>query len=238
MLGLRSFVFNILFYINLVVWSIAMLPTLLLPRWCFMACARAWAYSCLWLLRHICGTGVEFRGLDNLPSGGCLVASKHQSMWETITFFCIFRDPAFVAKRELQWLPVYGWYTIKARSIAVNRKGGAAALLAMNRRAREEAVAGRTIVIFPEGTRTEPGAPPAYKYGIAHMYQQMGMPCVPVALNSGVFWPRRRFLRYPGTIVVEVLEPIAPGMKRDAFYALLQERIETASTRLLPGTGP
>jgi 1-acyl-sn-glycerol-3-phosphate acyltransferase len=154
-------------------------------------------------------------------------------MWETFALFCVFDDPAFVLKRELQWMPMFGWYTIKARSIPVNRKGGASALLAMNARAAEEAAAGRQIVIFPEGTRTAPGAPPSYKYGIAHMYEQMGMSCVPVGLNSGLFWPRRKFLRYPGTIVVEICEPIAPGLERDAFFALMKERIEASSDALL-----
>lgn len=233
MIQLRSLVFNILFYVNIIAWMIVVLPSFLLPRMVFMRAARAWAWSSLWLLRVICGTRFELRGAERLPQGGFLVACKHQSMWETFALFCVFDDPAFVLKRELQWVPMFGWYTIKARSIPVNRKGGASALLAMNARAAEEAAAGRQIVIFPEGTRTAPGAPPSYKYGIAHMYEQMGMSCVPVGLNSGLFWPRRKFLRYPGTIVVEICEPIAPGLERDAFFALMKERIEASSDALL-----
>ncbi|MCO4055604.1 MAG: 1-acyl-sn-glycerol-3-phosphate acyltransferase [Bosea sp.] len=233
MIRLRSLVFNILFYVNIIAWMIVLLPTFLLPRMAFMRAARAWARSSLWLLRVICGTRFELRGAERMPQGGFLVACKHQSMWETFALFCVFDDPAFVTKRELQWVPMFGWYTIKARSIPVNRKGGASALLAMNARAAEEAAAGRQIVIFPEGTRTAAGAPPSYKYGIAHMYEQMGISCLPVGINSGLFWPRRKFLRYPGTIVVEICEPIAPGLKRDAFFALMKERIETSSNALL-----
>jgi 1-acyl-sn-glycerol-3-phosphate acyltransferase len=233
MIQLRSLVFNILFYVNIIAWMIVVLPSFLLPRMVFMRAARAWAWSSLWLLRVICGTRFELRGAERLPQGGFLVACKHQSMWETFALFCVFDDPAFVLKRELQWMPMFGWYTIKANSIPVNRKGGASALLAMNARAAEEAAAGRQIVIFPEGTRTAAGAPPSYKYGIAHMYDQMGMSCVPVGLNSGLFWPRRKFLRYPGTIIVEICEPIPPGLERDAFFALMKDRIEASSDALL-----
>jgi 1-acyl-sn-glycerol-3-phosphate acyltransferase len=233
MLFLRSLLFNVLYYINLGLWMLAALPTLVMPRGAFMWMGRTWAGSALWLLKVICGAHVEFRGLDRLPPGGFLVAAKHQSMWETFSLLTIFRDPAFVAKRELQWIPFFGWYVWKARSIAVNRSGGSVALAEMNRRAGEEARAGRQIVIFPEGTRRAAGAPPAYKYGIAHMYEQMRMPCVPLALNSGVFWPRRQFLRFPGTIVVECLEPIPPGLPRDEFFALMQQQVEAATARLV-----
>jgi 1-acyl-sn-glycerol-3-phosphate acyltransferase len=237
MVQIRSLIFNILFYINMIIWMIMLLPTLLMPRIVFCRLVLYWIKLSFWLLKVICGTSYEIRGLERLPKGGFLVASKHQSMWETMALFIVFDDPAFVAKRELQWVPLYGWYTVKHRSIPINRRGGSAALSAMNARARVEAASGRQIVIFPEGTRTAPGAPPAYKYGIAHMYDQMKATCVPVGLNSGVFWPRRKFLRFPGTIVVEICEPIAPGLEKDAFMALLKERIEASSDRLLAEAG-
>jgi 1-acyl-sn-glycerol-3-phosphate acyltransferase len=233
MLQLRSFVFNVVYYVNIILWMLVLVPSFLMPRMVFIRAARLWAHMNLWLLRVICGTRVEFRGTERLPPGGFLVACKHQSMWETFALFCILDDPAFVLKRELLYVPFFGWYALKARSIPVRRGGGASALRDMNALAREEARHGRQIVIFPEGTRTAAGAPPAYKYGIAHMYEQMGIECVPMALNSGVFWPRRKFLRYPGTIVVEVLEPIPAGLDRDQFFTTLQERIETASDALL-----
>lgn len=233
MLQFRSLLFNLAFYTNMIVWMVVLLPTMLMPRMVFIRSARAWAWSSIWLLRVICGTRFELRGADKIPAGGFLVASKHQSMWETFALFCVFDDPAFVLKQDLQWVPGFGWYTWKARSIPIDRKGGAATLTKMNARAREEAAVGRQIVIFPEGTRTSAGAAASYKYGIAHMYDQMKTVCVPVALNSGAFWPRRKFLRHPGTIVVEILDPIPPGMERDAFFALMKDRIETASDRLL-----
>jgi 1-acyl-sn-glycerol-3-phosphate acyltransferase len=233
MLLFRSALFNALYYLNLIVWMIAVLPTLAMPRRVFMAVARLWARQSLWMLKVVCGTRFELRGAHNIPPGGFLVAAKHQSLWETFALLTVFDDPAFVLKRELRWIPFFGWYTWVARSIPVNRGGGSKALADMNRRAGEEARGGRQIIIFPEGTRRAPGAPAAYKYGIAHMYEQMGLACVPVALNSGVFWPRRKMIRRPGTIVVEVLPAIPPGLSRDAFFARMQEDIEAASDRLL-----
>lgn len=233
MLQIRSLIFNVLFYLNMIVWTILLLPTLLLPRIVFCRLVIYWIKLSFWMLKVICGTTYEIRGREKAPKGGFLVASKHQSMWETLGLFLVFDDPAFVLKRELQWLPLYGWYTLKHRSIPINRRGGSATLAIMNERAREEAASGRQIVIFPEGTRTAPGAPPAYKYGIAHMYDQMKVTCVPVGLNSGMFWPRRKFLRYPGTIVVEICEPIAPGLDRETFLEVLKERIERSSDQLL-----
>ena len=233
MVGVRSFVFNVVFYVNMIVWTILLLPTLALPRIVFCRLVIYWIKLSFWFLKVICGTDYEFRGLEKLPKGGFLVACKHQSMWETLALFLVFEDPAFILKRQLQWIPFYGWYTLKHRSIAINRKGGAVTLTAMNEQASKAAAAGRQIVIFPEGTRTAPGAPPAYKYGIAHMYDQMNVTCVPVGLNAGVFWPRRKFLRYPGKIVVEIAEPIAPGLGRDAFMDVMKSRIEESSNRLL-----
>lgn len=232
MLVLRSLAFNVLYYVNIVVWMIAILPVLLMPRHVFMRVARVWARFSLWLLRVVAGTRMEVRGRERIPPGGLLVAAKHQSLWETFALLTLFDDPAFILKRELMWIPFFGWYAWKARSVPVDRRAGSQALTRMNQRALEEARRGRQILIFPEGTRRAPGAPPAYKYGVAHLYANLGVACLPVALNSGLFWPRRRFLRRPGTIVVEILEPIAPGLTREAFFPLLQARIEEASSRL------
>lgn len=233
MLFLRSAVFNAAFYLNLIVWMLIALPVLLLPRQAFFAVVRIWTGITLWLLRTICGIGMEIRGREHLPSGGYLVACKHQSIWETFSLFVLLRDPTFIIKRELQWIPLYGWMTIKAGCVPINRKGGSQALIAMNRRALAEAATGRQIVIFPEGTRRPAGAPPAYKYGIAHIYEQTGLRCLPIGLNSGVFWPRRSFLRHPGTIVVEILPVIEAGLPRDDFFQRMQAAIETSSARLL-----
>ncbi|MFC4170914.1 lysophospholipid acyltransferase family protein [Microvirga sp. GCM10011540] len=233
MLVLRSLLFNTAFYLNLVLWLILLLPFLLLPRRTFMSAAKLWAHTSLWLLRVIAGTRIEVRGREKIPAGGILIASKHQSLWETFALLPLFEDPAFILKRELMWIPFFGWYTWKGGSVPVNRKAGSQALIQMTARAREEARHGRQILIFPEGTRRPAGAPPAYKFGVAHLYQNLGVPCLPVALNSGLYWPRRRFIRRPGTIRVEILDPLPPGMPRDAFFKEMQDRIESASDRLL-----
>lgn len=232
MLVLRSLLFNAAFYANLLAWLVIALPTLAMPRLAIVRVAQAWAGSSLWLLRLIAGTRAEFRNLEWVPKGGLLVAAKHQSMWETFALLTAFDDPTFILKRELTWIPFFGWYLWKAGMVPVDRRAGSQALTAMNQRARAEIERGRQVLIFPEGTRRAPGAQPAYKYGIAHLYDSLGVRCLPVALNSGLYWPRRRFLRRPGTIVVEFLEPIEPGLGREAFFAEMQSRIETASNRL------
>jgi 1-acyl-sn-glycerol-3-phosphate acyltransferase len=233
MLIARSLLFNVAFYANLILWLIMLIPALLLPRRGFLRMAQLWARSSLWLLRVLAGTKVEFRGLEKIPAGGALVAAKHQSLWETFALVTIFDDPTFILKRELMWIPFFGWYLKKVRCVPVNRKAGSQALVQMTAMAKDEARHGRQIIIFPEGTRRPPGAPPAYKYGVAHLYQNLGFPCIPVALNSGLYWPRRQFIRRPGTIRVEIMDPIAPGLPREEFFRLMQERIEESSDRLL-----
>jgi 1-acyl-sn-glycerol-3-phosphate acyltransferase len=234
----RSIVFNILFYLNLFVHLIAALPTLVLPRRAIVKVTRFWARTNIWLLRAICRIDVEFRGLEKIPPGALLIASKHQSLWETFALMIVFDDPAYILKRELLWLPFFGWYAWKAGMIPVDRGKGSQALAAMTVCARDEMARGRQILIFPEGTRRAPGAEPSYKFGVVNLYAETGAACLPLALNSGVFWPRRSFRRYPGTIVVEVLDPISPGLDKKAFADRLQQSIETATARLIAEARP
>jgi 1-acyl-sn-glycerol-3-phosphate acyltransferase len=229
----RSVLFNILFYANFTAHQIVALPTLALPYSALLAFLRSNARSSLWLLRVVCGTNVEWRGLENIPAGACIIACKHQSMWETFALYAILGDPTFVLKRELMWIPLFGWLARKARMIAVNRSAGMRALTRMRKRALEELERGRQIVIFPEGTRRAPGAEPSYKPGVVHLYATAGVACVPLALNSGLFWPRRSWRRLPGTILVEALEPIAPGLDNRAFLARLENVLEEATARLV-----
>lgn len=238
MLALRSAVFNFLFYLHLALHIVVAIPTFLLPRRAFMTLVKSWGPTTNWLLRVVAGTKVELRGLEKIPPGALLVASKHQSLWETAMLVSLFDDPAYIFKRELQWIPVFGWYAIKSRMIPIDRGARGGVMAGMIARAREELARGRQIIIFPEGTRTAPGAPPAYKQGIAQLYAECGVPCLPVALNSGVFWPRRKFLRYPGTIVLEVLDPIPPGLPRADFAARLEREIEGVANRLLRAGDP
>ena len=230
---LRSTLFNIAFYVVLAVYLIAAIPTFLLPHSAIIAVAKSWGRTSLRLLRWICNINVEFRGLEKIPPGSLLVAAKHQSAWDTLALLTVFDDPAFSLKRERQWLPFFGWYTIKARMIPVNRGKGGQAMADMIARARAEFVRGRQLLIFPEGTRRPVDAAPRYKFGAANLYAECGVPCLPVALNSGLFWPRRTFLRYPGTLVVEFLDPLPPGLSRREFIERVSTVIETATNRLV-----
>jgi len=234
---LRAFLFNVLFYVTTVLFLGLGSPLLLGPRsWAMWALALH-ARTELWLLKTIVGTGLEVRGKEKLPKGACLVASKHQSAWETFALIPLFRDPAYLMKRELFWIPFHGWFSYKFKMIPVDRDKGPAALRRMLAEAKTRAAAGREIIIFPEGTRRAPGALPDYKTGVFLLYEALGIPCVPVALNSGLFWPRRSLKRYPGTIIVEFLDPIPPGLSKREFLPRLQATIETASNRLIAEAG-
>jgi 1-acyl-sn-glycerol-3-phosphate acyltransferase len=229
----RSILYNLAFYLNLGVLLLGALLTLLMPRRAVLRMATLWGRISVWLLRVICGTKVEYRGLEKLPKGPLIIAAKHQSTWETFALLWLFEDFTFIVKRELMWIPIFGWLMVKGGMVPVDRGGGSRALAAMTANAKEKIQGGRQLIIFPEGTRRPAGAEPRYKFGVAHLYAELGVPCVPVALNSGLFWPRRRFLRYPGTIVVEFLDPIPPGLDKNTFAARLQNDIETATTRLI-----
>jgi 1-acyl-sn-glycerol-3-phosphate acyltransferase len=234
---LRAFLFNVLFYVTTVLFLGLGSPLLFGPRsWAMWALALH-ARTELWLLKTIVGTGLEVRGKEKLPKGACLVASKHQSAWETFALIPLFRDPAYLMKRELFWIPFHGWFSYKFKMIPVDRDKGPAALRRMLAEAKTRAAAGREIIIFPEGTRRAPGALPDYKTGVFLLYEALGIPCVPVALNSGLFWPRRSLKRYPGTIIVEFLDPIPPGLSKREFLPRLQATIETASNRLIAEAG-
>jgi 1-acyl-sn-glycerol-3-phosphate acyltransferase len=240
----RSLLFNILFYVTTTLFVVLGSPLLFAPRNWAMAALRVHGRFELWLLKTIVGTKLEVRGAEKLPAGACIIASKHQSAWETFALIPLFRDPALLMKRELFWIPFHGWFSHKFEMIPVDRDKGPAALRRMLREAKKRVADEREIIIFPEGTRRPPGAPPDYKTGVVLLYEALGVPCVPVALNSGLFWPRRSVERRPGTIVVEFLDPIPPCLPRAVFLERLIDAIETASNRLLgearreePGVG-
>ncbi len=229
---IRSTVFVAVFYINTAVFLLFGSPLLLAPRSWAMAGLRAHARASLWWMKTIVGTRFEVRGLENLPPGPALIAAKHQSAWETFALIPLLRDPAMIMKAELGGIPFYGWFSRKFEHILIKRDRAAAALRQMIREARDRADQHRDIVIFPEGTRRAPGAAPDYKPGVMALYDGLERPCVPVALNSGCFWPRGTLLKKPGRIIVEFLDPIPPGLSRAEFKKYLIERIETASERL------
>jgi 1-acyl-sn-glycerol-3-phosphate acyltransferase len=232
MSGLRALAFNAAFIAVTAVLGVAGLPLLLAPRRWAMQFGRFWAWCVLALLGAIVGLDGEIRGAERLPSGPAIIAMKHQSAWDALILPIVLGDPAVVLKRELLLLPFYGWYAARAGSIAIDRKGGAGALRRMVAAARQASAAGRKVVIFPQGTRTEPGRHLAYQPGVAALYQALALPVVPAAVNSGLFWGRRSFMKRPGRITLEFLEPIPPGLPRRRFMAELEARIETATAAL------
>jgi len=230
---LRSLVFTVWLYLSMAIFAVGLSPALLMPHRAAMTVIRWWAKFVLFGLRWICDVKVEFRGLEHRPSGPALVAAKHQGMLDVIAPFVVLDDPCMVMKKELMVLPFFGWFAWKTRMIPVDRSAGSKALKDMVRTARERVQQGRQVVIFPEGTRTEPGAAPDSMPGVASIYRDLDGPCWPVATNSGAHWPAHGFRRYPGTVVFEFLEPVPAGLKRPEFMAELEGKIEGASTALL-----
>jgi 1-acyl-sn-glycerol-3-phosphate acyltransferase len=226
---LRSAIFFLWFAAISVVLNLAFLPALAMPRKATLFAARVWSKATLWGLKVFAALDYEVRG--EIPEGQALIAAKHMSMWDTLALYLLLADSAFVIKRELLRIPFYGWYVKKAGSIVIDREGRASALRDMAAAARRAIVADRPVVIFPEGTRKLPGAAPDYKPGVAALYRKLDVPCIPVALNSGLFWTG--FRKNRGRIVIEFLPPIPAGLSRQDFMRMLRERIETATGNLL-----
>ncbi|MEL0013355.1 MAG: lysophospholipid acyltransferase family protein, partial [Alphaproteobacteria bacterium] len=213
---------------------ILILPMLIGPPRLLLAYSRFWVRTSLWLLRITVGLTHEVRGREHIPGGPALFAVKHQSAWDTLTINLIVRDAAVVLKRELTWIPVFGWCLLRSRQIAIDREGGMSALRTMVAEARARLAEGRPIVIFPEGTRVAPGTRRPYHAGVAALNAALGdVPVVPVALNSGLFWPRRSLKLRSGIITVEFLPPISPDLPRHAFSGALENAIEGATDRLV-----
>jgi 1-acyl-sn-glycerol-3-phosphate acyltransferase len=230
---IRSLLFTAVFYIASTVAALLMTPLLLGRRRWVVVAIGVWARFVTVAMRVICGIRVEIRGREHMPSGPALIAAKHLCMFDTIGPFGFLHDACFVLKKELLVIPFYGWYSIKGGMIAVDREGHASALKKLVRDTRERLSEDRQVIIFPEGTRKDPGAEPDYKPGVAALYRDLDLPCTPLATNSGVHWPAHGFLRRPGVIVFEFLEPIPAGLKRGEFMRELQDRIEAATNALL-----
>lgn len=233
MITVRSLLFVALFYVWSTIIALGMIPLFLgRSRW-VMRGLTLYGYGISFLLGLVCGIRVELRGREHMPTGAAVIACKHQCMFDIFGQFQWLPYSSFVMKKELVKVPFLGWYALKGGMIVVNREGQSAALKKLVRDARARLRNGRQVVIFPEGTRGTPGVKGDYKPGIAALYRELDLPVYPVATNSGVHWPAHGFLRKPGTIVFEYLEPIPPGLKRAEFMRTLEERIETASNRLL-----
>jgi 1-acyl-sn-glycerol-3-phosphate acyltransferase len=234
MLLVRSVLFNTAFYTNTILRMLVLSPFYFLaPRKAAFRVPKAWAASNNWLMAKIVGATFEIEGMENIPEGGCIFAPKHQSAWDTFALLPYQRDPVYILKRELMWIPLFGWYVAKQRMIPVNRGGRGKVMVEVMERTREEMAAGRQLIIYPEGTRRAPGAEPQYRYGIARIYRDIQVPVVPIVAHWGLFWGRRKLLKHPGHFKVKILPPIQPGLDPDAFYALLIQTLETASDALL-----
>jgi 1-acyl-sn-glycerol-3-phosphate acyltransferase len=234
---LRSLLFNMAFWVWTGILAIAALPLLLLPRRAMQAVGRCWGRGVLALARAVVGLSYEVRGRERIPHEPAIFAIKHQSAWETMVCHTLLDDPAIALKRELTLIPLFGWYLLRAGMIRIDRGAGARALRSLVEGARKALARGSSVVMFPEGTRVPPGQRRPYQPGVAALYLQLERPVVPVALNSGMYWRRRGFLKRPGCIVVEFLEPIEPGLDRRSFMAELERRLEGATERILAEAG-
>ena len=232
-----SLLFNIAFWLWGVVMALAALPVLLMPREAMVRHAERWERGIQWLLRHLVGLDYRVIGDEHRRNSEVIYAIKHQSAWDTVTTHLLIDDPAIALKQELTKIPIFGPCLLHAGMIKIDRGHGTRALRSLIDGAREAIARGSPVVIFPEGTRTPPGERRSYHPGVAALYKQLALPVVPVALNSGLFWGRRSFVKRPGTILVEFLEPIQPGLDRKAFMAELERRIETATDRLVEKAG-
>ena len=232
MLYLRSLAFNIYFYAVTFAMTVICLPLLVLPSKFALAATKLWSIWMIAGMKVLTRTELEVRGQENIPTGPAIIASKHQSVWDTFAFFKFVPYPAIVLKYELGYLPLYGWFAKKMGMVFVNRDAQAKALREMIATSKRRLAKNRPILIFPEGTRAKPGAKRGYKPGVAALYNGLDVPCIPVALNSGLFWPRRTFRRFPGKITIEFLPPIEPGLKKREFLQRLEAEIETACDKL------
>jgi 1-acyl-sn-glycerol-3-phosphate acyltransferase len=232
MIFLRSVAFALAFFLMTTISSILMIWVLLLPKRFVIATSAAWVKAVGWLERNIVGITWRAEGREHIPAGACIIAAKHQSAWETFKLGILFDGPAVVLKRELLWLPIWGWYLARAGGIAIDRARGARSLTGMMRAARRMAAEGRKIVIFPQGTRVPPGEKRPYKKGVVLLYEELSLPIVPMAVNSGLLWPKGSFLKKPGCITIEFLPPIPPGLERMEMMKRLETKLEEASDRL------
>jgi 1-acyl-sn-glycerol-3-phosphate acyltransferase len=234
MLALRSLLFNTAFYLTTLLQMLVWLPYYFsVTRAKAWIVPNTWARLNNWMMKAFCGAEVVFKGEENLPDGPCIIAAKHQSSWDTFTFVPHLKDPVYILKRQLTWIPFFGWYLAKMDMIAIDRASRDEARKQVAEGANRAKRDGRQIVIYPEGTRRMPGDTPAYKQGVAMIYEATGLPVVPIAHNAGLFWPRRKFWRHPGTMTVEFLPPIPPGLPRDQMFKQLVETLEARCDALL-----
>ncbi len=232
MIWLRSLFFNVALYGSTVLMCCLMVGSLILPRRYMLHVVHLWLHQVEWIERTFGNITYRVIGREYVPEGACIIAAKHQSAWETFKLHLLFGDPAIVLKKELLRIPIWGWYLGRSGMIPIDRAGRAKALSAMMQAAHKAADMGRKIVIFPQGTRVAVGASKPYKSGVVALYQELNLPIVPMALNSGLFWPKNSFIKKPGVITIEFLPPIPPGLPRAAMMERLESELEAATNRL------
>lgn len=228
----RSIAFNAVFLFWVIVPTVLFVWVVLLPQNQVAKIVRSWQAAFAWLAKKIAGIDYVVKGWENVPSGACIIAAKHQSAWETCLLNVLFLDPAIVLKKELTYIPIWGWFAKASGLIPIDRKGGVKALVVMKKAALDAIKAGRKIVIFPQGTRVRPLVHKPYKVGVAALYQDLDLPIVPMALNSGLLWPKNSFLKTKGVVTIEFLPPIPTGLSRSAMIHRLENELEAASDRL------
>ena len=232
---MKSLLFNIFFYGWTVFCTLFFLPVLILPRYFVLKATKIWSVGALWICKHILGLDFNFIGQENLPDTPVILAVKHQSAWETIVFHTLIKNPSIVLKKELTWIPLFGWYLKKLKMVSLSRSKGHRVqdLKNLLNEAKDAVKRNQTILIFPEGTRSHVGQKGSYQSGVASLYSHLNLPVIPVAHNAGLYWPRRGFIKYPGCIKIEALDPILPGLSRQEFMSLLEERIESKTNSLV-----
>ncbi len=235
LMAARMRLFTVLVYPAFFLWMLIGSPFLLLPRRALIRMMSVWGKVFIGFCRVFAGLKLEIRGREHLPEGPVLIAAKHQSAWETLALLGLFDDPCFVMKRELQKIPLMGQYIIRSHQIPLNRQGGPSDMKKLIKMAKTEVHAGqgRQIILFPEGTRRPVDAHPEYRNGISMIYGMLDVACVPLAHNAGLFWPNGYTPSRTGTIIVEFLPAIPAGMPRDAFQQMIEQQLETASSRLV-----
>ena len=223
-----SILFTSLMFLSVPIYGAVALLTAPLPRACTYAIAVFWVDSMLWLLRVLCRLDYVVEGREHLPARSSIVLLKHSSAWETLAQLRIFPRQSWVLKRELMWIPVFGWVLALMKPIAIDRRGGGAAVQQVLQQGHERLVAGFWVMIFPEGTRTPVGETRRYGMSGVLLAQAEELPVVPVTHNAGYFWPRRGWLKKPGTIRVVIGPPIeTKGVEPRAVNERAQRWIES-----------
>lgn len=236
MTTLRAALFNILYYGLTLIIGILIIPSLLLPEKIYWPFIRCYFYFVYLLEKYVLGLNYRILGRENLPDGPYIVAAKHQSAYETLKLPLIFARPTVILKRELLQIPFWGWYAAKAGMIGINRAKPRAAMEQMISGVKHAVAQNRTVVIFPQGTRVGVNETPIqkpYKRGIAELYAATNIPVIPMAVNTGLFWPRNAFMKRGGTVTLQFLPAIPPGLGKDEFMTRLEQELERVSYQLV-----